>query len=261
MNRTDTLATDTARHWLDRWDRQQEVYIADREERFAVIGDVVAAVADRPDPLIVDLGCGPGSLGVRLVDRMPAARVVGIDSDPLLLGMARSAYGDRPGLRFVDGDLRTSGWSELLDLDRSPDALVSTTALHWMNRRQLSRLLRDCAGLVRPGGVFVNGDHLFDGDVQPRLDQLARAVREARERRVAAGEAEDWQAWWRAVETAPELAGLVAARESAAVEHAKSDTPTYSEHVALLRAAGFAEAGTVWQTGDDRVLVGIAERE
>ncbi|MGH3481494.1 MAG: class I SAM-dependent methyltransferase, partial [Nocardioidaceae bacterium] len=95
------LATNTARQWLDRWDRQQEVYIADREERFAVIGDVVEAASDRPDPLIVDLGCGPGSLAARLTDRMPEARVVGIDSDPLLLEMARAGYGDRPGLRFV----------------------------------------------------------------------------------------------------------------------------------------------------------------
>jgi SAM-dependent methyltransferase len=258
MNRPGTLAVDTARHWLERWDRQQEVYIADREERFAVIADVVEAVVDRPDPLIVDLGCGPGSLAVRLVDRLPGATVVGIDSDPLLLTMARSAYGDRPRLRFVEGDLRTPGWPDLLALDRAPDALVSTTALHWMNRRQLSRLITDVAQLVGPGGVFVNGDHLYDGDLQPHLDRVTRAVRSGRERRARAGGSEDWQAWWTAVETAPELADLVAARDAAGVEHAKSDTPTVLEQIALLRAAGFVEAGTVWQVGDDRVLVGIA---
>jgi SAM-dependent methyltransferase len=255
-----TLAADTARHWLERWDRQQEVYITDREERFAVIGDVVEAAVDRPDPLIVDLGSGPGSLAVRLADRLPGATVVGIDSDPLLLAMARSAYGDRPGLRFVEGDLRTPGWQHLLDLDRAPDALVSTTALHWMNRSQLSRLITDVAGLVRPGGVFVNGDHIEDGDLQPLLDRITRAVHSARERRTHAGGSEDWQAWWSAVETAPELADLVRERAAAAVEHAKSDTPTVLEHIALLRAAGFAEAGPVWQVGDDRVLVGIADR-
>jgi SAM-dependent methyltransferase len=254
------LATTTARQWLDRWDRQQEVYIADREERFAVIGDVVEAASDRPDPLIVDLGCGPGSLAARLTDRMPAARVVGIDSDPLLLEMARAAYGDRAGLRFVEGDLRTPGWHRRLDLDREPDAFVSTTALHWMNRRELARLVRECAELIQPGGVYVNGDHIEDGDLQPRLDELTRAVRAGRVRRAGAGGDEDWQAWWNAVESAPELADLVAARATAAVEHAKSDAPSYAEHVAMLRAAGFAEAGAVWQSGDDRVVVGIAER-
>lgn len=29
------------------------------------------------------------------------------------------------------------------------------------------------------------------------------------------------------------------------------------DYIAFLRAAGFAEAGTVWQYGDDRVVVGI----
>jgi SAM-dependent methyltransferase len=253
------LATDTARHWLDRWDRQQEVYITDREERFAVVGDVVEAGVGRPDPLIVDLGCGPGSLASRLVHRMPQAHVVGIDSDPLLLEMARSAYGDHPGLRFVEADLRTPGWHHRLGLGRRPDAFVSTTALHWMNRRELARLMRESAELICPGGVFVNGDHIEDGDVQPRLDQMTRVVRIGREHRARAGGDEDWQTWWQAVESAPELADLVAARSARSVEHAKSGAPTISEHVAMLRAAGFAEAGAVWQIGDDRVVVGIAE--
>jgi len=254
------LATETAHHWLNRWDRQQEVYIADREERFAVIADVVEAAVERPDPLVVDLGCGPGSLAARLLDRLPRARVVGVDADPLLLGMARAGYGDRPGLRFVEDDLRTPGWPDRLDLDRAPDALVSTTALHWMNRRQFGRLVSDAAELLRPGGVFVNGDHVVEGDLQPHLETLLQAVRTGRERRVRAGGDEDWKAWWTAAESAPELAELVAARTATGVEHAKSDPPTYAEHVGLLRAAGFAEVGTVWQTGDDRVLVGIKER-
>lgn len=194
------LETESARRWLQRWDRQQEMYIADREERFAVIADVVEAAAQRPDPLIVDLGCGPGSLAARLVERLPSARVVGVDADPLLLGMARAAYGDRPGLRFVEGDLRTPGWFDALPLDESPDALVSTTALHWMNRRAFGRLVADAAARLRPGGVFVNGDHADEGDLQPHLDRLLDAVRAGRERRTGAGGAEDWQAWWTAVE-------------------------------------------------------------
>ena len=63
-----------ARTWLDRWDHQQELYMADREERFAVMADVVDAVIDRPDPLILDLGCGPGSTSVRMLDRLPRRR-------------------------------------------------------------------------------------------------------------------------------------------------------------------------------------------
>ena len=253
------LATETAHHWLERWDRQQEVYIADREERFAVIADVVEAAVERPDPLIVDLGCGPGSLSARLLDRLPRARIVGVDADPLLLGMARAGYGDRPGLRLVQADLRSAGWIGRLDLDRAPDAVVSTTALHWMSRREFGRLVSDVVALLTPGGVFVNGGHIEEGDLQPRLDNVIRAVREGRARRVQAGGDEDWDAWWKAVEQAPELAELVAARAAAGVEHAKAGQPSYAEHRTLLRGAGFSEVGTVWQCGDERVMVALKE--
>jgi len=65
---------DQAVRWISRWDAQQEWFMPDREERFAVLIDAVEAGAGRDDPLVLDLGCGPGSLAVRLLDRMPAAR-------------------------------------------------------------------------------------------------------------------------------------------------------------------------------------------
>jgi SAM-dependent methyltransferase len=243
-----------ARHWLDRWDRQQEFYMVDREERFAVIADVVEATCG-PEPLIVDLGVGPGSLSIRLLDRMPGARVVGIDADPLLLGLARTAYGDRRGLRLVDHDLRLPGWLDALRLDRAPDAFVSTTALHWLTREELTGVYASAGAVVRDGGVLVNGDHLYDA--APRLEQVARTVRERRASRAGTAGDEDWEAWWDAVREAPELADLTAMRGPKGVEHRVDHVPTLDDHVAALRAGGFTEVGPVWQHGDDRVLVAI----
>ena len=248
------LTTERAQYWLRRWDRQQELYLADREERFAVIADVVEAAAERPDPLVVDLGVGPGSLAVRLLERLPQAQVVGIDADPLLLGLARAGNADLRGLRLVDHDLRDPGWVDALGLDRAPDAFVSTTALHWLTREQLGAVYSACAAVLRRGGVLVNGDHLFEGPARPRLDALTRIV--GRRRAVSTADGEDWTAWWRAVEDAPELADLVAARGPHGVEHRVDDVPTLHDHVSALRQAGFVESGTVWQHGDDRVLVG-----
>src|ERR1700733_6132689 len=91
-----------ARDWIARWDRQQEVYLPDREERFTALIDAVEAGAGRSDPLVIDLGCGPGSLAVRLLDRLPRATVIAIDTDPLLLALARGAHPGRTELRFAD---------------------------------------------------------------------------------------------------------------------------------------------------------------
>jgi SAM-dependent methyltransferase len=245
-----------ARHWLDRWDRQQEFYIVDREERFAVITDIVEAACG-PQPLIVDLGVGPGSLAVRLLDRLPGAHVVGIDADPLLLGLARTGYGDRKNLRLVDHDLRLPGWLDALHLDRLPDAFVSTTALHWLTRPELAAVYAACGSVLRPGGVLVNGDHLDEGAGRPRLDELVHTVRRQRAERVGVSSDEDWEAWWRAVAEAPELADLTAMRGTKGVEHHVDDVPTVDDHIAALHTAGFREAGPVWQQGDDRVLVAV----
>src|ERR1700678_1337729 len=81
-----------ARDWIERWDRQQEVYMPDREDRFTALIDAVEAGTGRPDPLVLDLGCGPGSLAVRLLDRLPGATVIGLDADPGKLALGAAAH-------------------------------------------------------------------------------------------------------------------------------------------------------------------------
>ncbi len=249
--------TEQARQWLDRWDRQQEYYLPDREERFEVIADVVAVSAERVNPLIIDIGAGPGSLSVRLLDRLPRAQIVAVDADAMLLGLARAAYGDRRNLRLVEQDLRAPGWTAALGLGRKADAIVSTTALHWLTEPELAALYRDCAALLQPGGVLVDGDNLDEPVSRPRLRQLQRDLHRRRSERAGVLAHEDWGAWWAAAATAPELADLATRADARPVDHHVPEPPTCDDHVRLLAAAGFAEVGTVWQRGDDRVLVAV----
>ncbi|WP_366521110.1 class I SAM-dependent methyltransferase [Lapillicoccus sp.] len=53
------------------------------------------------------------------------------------------------------------------------DAVLSSTALHWLPAEALSGLYRDLAQLLRPGGVFLNADHLPYGPATPILAQLS----------------------------------------------------------------------------------------
>jgi trans-aconitate methyltransferase len=85
------LDRDTALDWIERWDRQQEESLPDREDRFTALIDAVEEGTGRPDPLVLDLGCGPGSLAVRLLDRLPRATVIGIDADPVSLALGQAA--------------------------------------------------------------------------------------------------------------------------------------------------------------------------
>lgn len=259
---TRTLDASVARSWIERWDAQQEVYMPDREERFTILIDAVAESATGPDPLIVDLGCGPGSLSVRLLRQLPGATVVAVDADPLLLALGRAARIGQPGeLRFTELDLAKPGWSATLGLDRKADAAVSTTALHWLAPQALAAMYGELATILRPGGLLLNGDHLREDEKSdPTLVRLGKALIEREERRrTPDGHPEDWSAWWAAAQVAPELADLVAERERRLThsDHHGSPSGRLATHVDALRAAGFAEIGTLWQRGDNRLLCAV----
>jgi SAM-dependent methyltransferase len=255
---------DQAARWISRWDAQQEWFMPDREERFTVLIDAVEAGVGRDDPLVLDLGCGPGSLAVRLLGRMPAARVVAIDTDPLLLALGSAAHGDRAGLRFADQDLRVPGWAGRAGLSRAADAAVSTTALHWLSAGELRAMYGELATVLRPGGLLLDGDHLLEDEAAaPGLARLADAISGRAARRPDGGQEkgarEDWKSWWEAATSAPELAGPAAERERRRLseDHHGSESVLLNQHVAALHAAGFAEIGTLWQYGENRILCAI----
>jgi SAM-dependent methyltransferase len=258
------LDRDTARDWIERWDRQQEESLPDREDRFTALIDAVEAGTERPDPLVLDIGCGPGSLAVRLLARLPHATVIGIDADPVSLTLGRAAYADVPGLRFVDLDLRVPGWSAQLDLNlrtAAPDAAVSTTALHWLPEPDLRALYAELGFILRPGGLLLDGDHFtLDAKESPTLARLDLALRQREDkRRFPGGHPESWHAWWEAVAADPVLATRVAERSRRRVDagHHGSQSTQLATHVEALKAAGFAEVGTLWQRGDNRLLCAV----
>jgi SAM-dependent methyltransferase len=255
------LGQDTAREWIRRWDLQQEHGLPDREDRFDALIDAAEEGTGRKDPLIIDLGCGPGSLSVRLLDRLPEASIVAVDADPVMLALATAAHGDRPGLRFVAADLRHPGWPAQLGLDRPADAAVSTTALHWLSPEALAAMYAELAPLLRPGGLLLNGDQLrVDESVSPVLARLDEALltREDR-RRFPDGHAESWTGWWDEIAAEPALAGAFAEREAwrGHADHHGWASRLLITHIEALRDAGFTEAGTLWQRGESRLLCAV----
>lgn len=245
--------------WQNSWDRQQECYLPDREERFRVMLDMVEALVG-PEARVLDLACGTGSISDRLLRRFPAARSTGVDLDPALLTIARGHFAADSRVEFITADLSDSGWVGKLP-HRSYDAVLTATALHWLRTPQLSALYGQLAGVLREGGVFMNADHMPDGST-PRINEAAHAFAKARWERDESGGSQAWSDWWGEAAHDPALADVVAERyrifgDPAAGDHADGEVQPAGWHAETLRSAGFAEARQVWCSPEDALVLGL----
>jgi trans-aconitate methyltransferase len=246
------------KHWLQRWDARQAGYVPEREERFRVMLDVLAAVL--PEEFVaLDLACGPGAISQRLLERFPHARCVAIDFDPVMLALGEGAVGTFDGrLRWLDADLADKSCEQSAG-ESSVDAVLSTTALHWLPRADLVRLYGELGALVRPGGVFLNGDNMDFGPDLPTIQQLAQDARDRNwsDASFAARGVETAEQWWEALEREPAMVPLIAERTRRLAAKERPGSTPFDVHVGALRDAGFREVATVWQTGTDRVLLAV----
>ena len=123
---------------------------------------------------VLDLGAGTGLMSEAVLARHPGAELVLLDGSPEMLSRAGTRL---PASRRIVGDLRET-------LPEGPfDAVVSSLAIHHLEHPEQRDLYRRIPSVLRPGGVFVNAEHI----VAPTawLEQLSR--RRWREAAAAAG--------------------------------------------------------------------------
>lgn len=241
--------------WQESWDRQQEAFMPDREERFRSLLDTVDAVTGGQRPRILDLAGGTGSITLRALQRFPDARATVLDVDPVLQTIARASLGVRA--MVVTANLNTPDWVNALP-ERDFDAVLTATALHWLPPDRLTVLYGEVREVLRPGGVFVNADHMADDGLPGLTVKLADRERADRESRYAAGAVLSWEAWWDHVAKDPTLGPLVEQRRRVfAGRHAAEFLPPVSWHLEALRKAGYAEVGITWRGASDAAVTGV----
>jgi SAM-dependent methyltransferase len=239
--------------WRAAWERQQEAHEPLREERFRTMLEYVELIAPAPRR-ILDLACGTGAIAERAHERFSEAEVVGVDLDPILLLLAREAFAAEDRVRFVTADLREPDWASALGAGPF-DAVLTATALHWLQEPVLRRVYADVGALLRPGGVFLNADHVAIAD--PVLHDVAATTHLEHKRRAFDAGQESYDGWWERAEREPALRPLVEERTRRFEGWDDELALTPQWHESTLRGAGFSSADVVWRWGNDALVAAI----
>jgi SAM-dependent methyltransferase len=248
--------------WQESWNRQQEGYLPDREHRFATMLDAVDAATGGAPPKLLDLAGGTGTITLRALARFGGneagvrTEATVLDQDPVLLAIAAASLGNRA--RIVSADLSSPRWTD--QVGTGFDAVLTATALHWLEADRVRDLYAEIRTVLRPGGIFVNADHMPDDDLGEFGKQLISRADARREARYAAGAVLSWRDWWKHVATDDFLRPLLTERERIypTEAHTAEWTPPAAWHIAALRDAGFEAAGLLWRAGSDSAVLAVA---
>jgi cyclopropane fatty-acyl-phospholipid synthase-like methyltransferase len=237
--------------WFERWEAMQDCYIPERLHRFDLMFER-AGMARGGEVDILDLGCGPGSLSFRALQRYPNARIVAADFDPVLLTMGQKVAGKRAGrIRFVQVDIREAAW--WAEYGHAFDLVVSATALHWLNEEHLAETYQRVYEVLKPGGRFMNTDHVASDD--PQMQTRFREIKEATQQEAfQESRADDWSTFWD--DLAHEL-GQVDLQELRNVDEyweGTEDGQPQQFHIDALRRCGFDQIEIHWQDLGDAVI-------
>ena len=205
-----------------RWDATADEGNPTRAEQLDVLLSILEDehVAGRA---ILDLGSGSGLMEERIFERLPAARVVGVDGSSTMISLASERLHGR-GSRFVavQHDLTDLAALELPEEDYG--VAMSVQTLHNLPVAAQERAVAFVQEMLVDGGLFLNLDRIRVGN--PELYGDYRSV-------------------WRRLERLHEdqIAAAATFKGYSREWSTKGEYPTtLEENLSRLRGAGFAAA-------------------
>jgi tRNA (cmo5U34)-methyltransferase len=110
---------------------------------------------------VLDLGAGDGIATDAIAARFPIAKAVLVDFSEPMLTAARERFRDsRLDVRCVAGDLLGSDWPAEVRESGPFDLVISRFAIHHLPHERKRSLYAEILDLLRPGGMFVNIEHV-----------------------------------------------------------------------------------------------------
>lgn len=222
------------------------IYTPARDEIQQAILDLIPAERDEPF-LAVELGVGEGWLSAAILERFPAARVLGLDGSPTMLRATEARlrpFADRFETRQFQ--LEDRSWLEWIGGDVR--CFVSSLVIHHLEGEGKQALYRDLRAQLVPGGAVLIADLI--------------APRSERERRYLA---QQWDAEVRRQSLA--MTGSLQAYQQFVDDHWNwyrysdpMDKPSsLPDHLRWLTESGFVGVNVFWERAGFAIYGGYVE--
>jgi ubiquinone/menaquinone biosynthesis C-methylase UbiE len=160
--------------YVDRWISSD---VTRDEERRPLLRKLVSFIPFEATAAIrvLDIGAGYGLLTQQVLEMFPRATVVCHDySEPMFAHARQRLAWAADRVSFVKADLLDPSWSKAVG---GPfEAVVSAIAIHNVRHpERIKAVYHEIFPLVKPGGCFLNYDHIFPRD--PALGSVYRRAR------------------------------------------------------------------------------------
>jgi ubiquinone/menaquinone biosynthesis C-methylase UbiE len=153
-----------------KWTKYYDTVVAllTRERRWR--SAAVRQLGLEPGDVVVDIGCGTGSLAILMKRCQPGARVIGVDPDPEVLGIARTKV-RKAGLEPEDIEFVPGMGDKAARLvgPQTASKVVSSLVLHQCPVPMKKAIITNMFELLVPGGEVVIADFGLQRSILMRL--------------------------------------------------------------------------------------------
>jgi ubiquinone/menaquinone biosynthesis C-methylase UbiE len=120
-------------------------------------------ISARGEPVLsfLDLGCGDGILAAAILGKHPEAKGVLLDfSEPMIQAAREQLSRYTSNLDFAVVDYGDTSWVASVTKASPFDAIASGFSIHHQPDERKRELYREIYGLLKPGGIFLNIEHV-----------------------------------------------------------------------------------------------------
>jgi SAM-dependent methyltransferase len=238
--------------WILRWDSMQEYYNPDRNERFDTVIGLIDACLHNPK-VIVDLGCGTGSIMEKCLLSFPNAKIYGIDFDFILMSFAKRRLKDfKDRVEFIQLDIRNDFW--IGKINEKIDAIVSATALHWLNETEMKKLYFQIFNKLDNGGIFLNADHV--GNDEEKIMDFWKNKKFGTKYKIKES---PWDSFWNDLYKEIGEEAKKERKQAIGIWHGIEDGLPLDWHFQNMKDAGFINVDCFYRYCNDVIYGGIKE--